>query len=112
MLCLQALMMHAWGGHTPVNPHRQRLLVACNKAAKIPKVPGAKAKPKNPAPAMDPVQQPKDPKPAAPKKPKQAEAKAAPAKSKNPASETEYMVEKNRFLATLLGLKCAITTTC
>ena len=79
----------------PITPHRQRLLVACNKAARVAasRTPGAKSKAKANPPGKKTPQA------------KQAKAKASPPDVKNTASETGYTVAKKQFLATLPGLK-------
>ena len=79
------------GVHTPVNCHRQRLLVASQKPTKVKEAAKAKAKP-----AAKPKPGPK------PKK-TQATPAAAAAGKESKTSTTAYALEKNKFLATLLG---------
>ena len=87
------------GTHAPVNPHRQRLLVAANKAAKVKATPAAKSKAK----ASD-THQVTDPQ----AKPNQKATLKGTSSEKPSTSETPYILVKKQFLATLLG--CFITT--
>ena len=82
------------GKHVAVNPHKQRLLVAANKAAKLPK-----AKPKATAKAvasgqaaatLGPEATAEEPLPAAAKKG---------GKPRQTAAETGYSQAKKKFLA-------------
>ena len=113
-LCAQAACVQ--GAHNPVNPHRQRLLVASHKSAKLKKAePKGKAKAKPRAPANDSsgtkdgiestsadaaAQSGDMPQEPAPEPPARHTEKKAP-KKKNP--ESLYMTKKKEFLAQFLG---------
>ena len=83
------------GVHTPVNCHRQRLLVASQKPTKVKEAAKAKAKPE----AKSSAKAKPGPKP----KKTQATPAAAAAGKESKTSTTAYALEKNKFLATLLG---------
>ena len=82
------------GRHAPVNPHRQRLLVAANKSAKVKAKPAATSKAKT-----SDSQQAPDPQ----AKPKQKATPKGTSSEKPSTSETPYILAKKQFLATLLG---------
>ena len=83
------------GEHVAVNPHKQRLLVAANKAAKLPK---AKAKPKAKA-----IARPQEPAASttANLNPDAEAVAAAPKKGGKPkkAADTGYSDAKKKFIA-------------
>ena len=85
---LEALKACTDGPHRPANPHKQRLLVASNKSAKL--RPAAKQKSREPPAAS----------PAASTAPPTDSATQAKAK---PWSDTAYGTERKRFLAQILG---------
>ena len=82
----QAVQACCQGSHTPVNPHRQRLLVAAHKETKV--LPKEHAKPKGKSKV---------------KAKKAAKQKTTKNSAKKPHSETIYSVVKKKFLSELLG---------
>ena len=90
------------GKHKPVNPHRQRLLVASNKAVADEAVPDAVVAKHGAGKAAKPKRKPK----ACAKKKPQANAKRKASKPKGPKTwqDTAYNVAKKAFIAETLGL--------
>ena len=91
------------GKHKPVNPHRQRLLVAANKAVEVEKIPPAAApKSKQKGKATANKEEPKatcnddhseSPKPT---------TSSQPPKKRAPYADTPYNVARKKFFATSL----------
>lgn len=114
--CLPGSVVQAalGGVHKPVNPHRQRLLVAANKATECEKVPGAvssKAKAKSKPAAKKAAEAKKEEeaekeKPAAtaeqPESPKPTTSTGQPKKKRAAYADTAYNVARKKFLQTSL----------
>ena len=84
------------GTHAPLNPHRQRLLAAANKPAKVKATPKGKSKAKA---------KPTKPVTAEPAATSTEQTAAAAAAAPGCKTESAYLTAKKAFVATLLGCK-------
>ena len=110
LIPLPAVQACLGGKHTPVNPHRQRLLVASQKQAKL--KPKAAAKCKSAAGGTVDTAGTNETVPAPAKAKKAAAAATKPAQTnKGPKTETAYITAKKAFVAQLLGCKIRLSFT-